>query len=423
MASTMEGMLKAMDNNRPSKPQKFLERSLKLLRNATEVNALGLADGEGAVLIHSGRSPLQISDVKPNEKLSWRHDEELVQLRIELEVEAFNVGVIKSLLPLLKKKGGRERPIADRVLRDRRGPPNPKGGRAPTFNGEEGAEPVEKYELLILDVPVKAQLKALSHDLTMRFIIALSSLVAIGAILWMIRRQEFLQLAQSQLREQEQLRKGLEEKNLAALGLAHETRTPLSVLRGHAQLNADDTATSEEVRDRSLIIVDEVDRITSRLNDFISYARQPSPDLAPHHIRELVDKVLDLLRLDLEDKQIELKADVDDVQVSVDGSMMVQVVFNLLMNAVQIIPQGGSINLFTKVRGAKVDLHVVDDGPGFPKEDGESCFQPYVTHREGGTGLGLAVVQQILSVHGASLELLPSKKGAHLLIKGLQKQG
>jgi nitrogen fixation/metabolism regulation signal transduction histidine kinase len=143
--------------------------------------------------------------------------------------------------------------------------------------------------------------------------------------------------------------------------------------------------------------------------------------MSPHDLRELTRKVMDLLRLDLEDKQISVRVEVDQLKIMADGDMMVQVLFNLLMNASQILPEGGKISLRTESRGDSVDLHVIDNGPGFPRDLGESCFQPYVTQREGGTGLGLAVVQQILVSHGANLELLESEEGAHLLISGLRK--
>jgi len=457
MSSTMEGMLRAMES-RPGSPKRFLERTLKLLQKATQFQALGLADEKGKVLIDSGKKLHRFSESTDSEIISWDRSEGVAQLRIDLEVDAFNEA--EAFQPIFAKerrdgkrgvpgkekdrlrerfkqelrhrfKGEREK-FPGMTTRERGAPPNlgpperghlqnPASRERGNLSGAESRERVERYETLIIDVPVKGQLRTLRLGFIMRVLIALSSLVAMAAVLWVLRRQEHLHKVQVQLREQEQIHKNLEEKNLAALGLAHETRTPLGVLRGHAQLNIDDDNASEEVHDRSLIIVDEVDRITSRLNDFISYARQPSPEMSPHDLRELTRKVMDLLRLDLEDKQISVRVEIDQLKIMADGDMMVQVLFNLLMNASQILPEGGEISLRTESRGDSVDLHVIDNGPGFPRDLGESCFQPYVTQREGGTGLGLAVVQQILVSHGANLELLESEEGAHLLISGLRK--
>jgi len=424
----MEGMLKAMED-RPGSPKRFLERTLKLLEKATRVEALALADAYGEVLINSGKRLHAFSKSHPPQMLQWNRSEGLAQLWIELEIEAFNGSEVG--LPFFPNDNKEKKWLNHSRLREERERERPRDRfmmeKKRRFRDDKLKPPSHKvpknddlYEFLVLDIPVVGHIKNLRNDLQMRVLIALTSFVALFAIVWVMRRQEHFLMVQGKLKEQEQLHKGLEEKNLAALGLAHETRTPLGVLRGHAQLNIDDAQVSDDVRDRSLIIVDEVDRITSRLNDFLDYARQPSPEFVVHDLRVLVDKVLGLLNLDLEDKAMKVKVEVENLQVKVDGDMMIQVLFNLMMNAVQILPEGGKIALFSKAKGERVDLHVIDNGPGFPEDLGDTCFQPYVTQREGGTGLGLAVVQQILSAHGASLKLLPSKKGAHLLIRGLR---
>jgi len=417
MASTMEGMLKAMDS-RPGKPRRFLERTLRLLKNATQVEVLALVNDRGEVVVDSGTPPHAFTQRPPEQTIKWFHDAGLAQLWIPLDVDAFD-GSSASNTMFPKDMWGRPfmRDLAERHPRFQDKKPRHPSPLPPMD------ELADIFEVMVLDIPVQNHIRSLRHDLLMRGIVATTSLLALLALLWVIHRQEHLHLAQAQLRDQEQQKKSLEEKSLAAMGLAHETRTPLSVLRGHAQLNADSEGASQEVRERSLMMVDEVDRITSRLNDFIAYARQPDPRISAHNIRDLVEKVTELLKPDLEDKAIKAEVEVSELKVMVDGDMMVQVIFNLLLNSIQMLPEGGRVTLFLETAGDLADLHVLDNGPGFPKELGEACFKPYVTHREGGTGLGLAVVQQIVLAHGARLELLPSETGAHLVIRGLKVCG
>jgi signal transduction histidine kinase len=100
-----------------------------------------------------------------------------------------------------------------------------------------------------------------------------------------------------------------------------------------------------------------------------------------------------------------------------DADQMTQVVINLLMNAIQILPSGGKIEVNLLDGKDDVVLSVLDDGPGILAENERQIFEPFFTQRAGGVGLGLAVVQQIVQAHGGDIYYQTSKyQGAQFII-------
>jgi two-component system sensor histidine kinase HydH len=105
------------------------------------------------------------------------------------------------------------------------------------------------------------------------------------------------------------------------------------------------------------------------------------------------------------------------VNVLADSDQMTQVLMNLLMNAIQILPSGGKIEVNLLDGMDDVVLMVLDDGPGILVENQAKVFEPFFTQRSGGVGLGLAVVQQIVQAHGGDISYQTSKyQGAQFTI-------
>lgn len=261
-----------------------------------------------------------------------------------------------------------------------------------------------------------------TYDLWLRAIIgSLGAVAAAGlAVAW----RNVVKSSELQLRlvRASELNNHLREMNIAAAGLAHETRNPLNIIRGLAQMISKQTDASPEVRGKSRDITDEVDRVTAQLSEFIHYSKPREVRRVPVALNAVVSDVVRALDGDLEEKTIRLTVLGEDVTVDADEQLLRQVLFNLVINAVQAVDPGGHIQVTSrKSNGAEVVLEVCDNGPGVPLDLRKEIFKPYFTMHKNGTGLGLAVVQQIVLAHGWSIECLANTpRGAIFQISGLR---
>ena len=128
------------------------------------------------------------------------------------------------------------------------------------------------------------------------------------------------------------------------------------------------------------------------------------------------------LGFDIEEKKLTVEAAGDPLFIEADEQLLRQVLFNLLMNAVQAVGAGGRIQVITRKSGAaEAVLEIRDDGPGVPLENRQEIFKPYFTTNQKGTGLGLAVVQQIVLAHGWEITCLSHEpRGAIFRISHLK---
>jgi signal transduction histidine kinase len=263
---------------------------------------------------------------------------------------------------------------------------------------------------------------ACTHDLWLRAMIAgFATISVIGfGLAWrnLIKSSEF----QMRLVRASELNSHLREMNVAAAGLAHETRNPLNIIRGLAQMISKSSETAEEVRKQSLAITDEVDRVTVQLNEYINYSKPREVRRSPVAIGPLINDVVNTLKSDLEDKAIQLDLALENLSVNADQQLLRQVVFNLLINAIQAVEKNGQIQIVSrKSSPGEASFEVRDKGPGVPSEQRDEIFRPYFTTRAKGTGLGLAVVKQIVMAHGWEVECLPNDgKGAAFRVSRLE---
>jgi signal transduction histidine kinase len=214
----------------------------------------------------------------------------------------------------------------------------------------------------------------------------------------------------------------LREMNLAAAGLAHETRNPLNIIRGLAQMISKQTDAPAELREKSRAIVDETDKVTAQLNEFINYSRPREVRRSKIALNSAVNEVVRTLTHDIEEKKLHVATGGESIAIEADEQLLRQVLFNLLLNAIQAVDAGGQIQILARhVNGTEASLEVRDDGPGVPPDRRQEIFKPYFTTNEKGTGLGLAVVQQIVLAHGWEIECLANEpKGAVFRITHLK---
>jgi signal transduction histidine kinase len=300
--------------------------------------------------------------------------------------------------------------------RERRGQPWRGFGRPPWMNEADYKSLLETRGLhgLMMVMQTETFRRASAQDLFMRWIIgglATVSVLGLG-LAW----RNLVQSSQLQMRllRASEMNAHLKEMNLAAAGLAHETRNPLNIIRGLAQIISKQDDLSPEIRRRTREIIDETDRVTAQLNEFINYSRPREVRRAPVSVGAVITEVVRALNYDIEDKQIRLSVTGEQLTVEADEQLLRQALFNLLLNAIQAADGDGEIQIaVTKQDATEAALEVRDNGPGVPPEHRTDIFKPYFTTTQNGTGLGLAVVQQIVLAHGWEIVCLPNApKGA-----------
>ncbi len=200
----------------------------------------------------------------------------------------------------------------------------------------------------------------------------------------------------------------LREMQLAGAGLAHEIKNPLNVLRGTAQSMVERAQTSGQDGAALERMLNEIDRMVARLDEFLSYSRVPTPEMAPVPAREVVEQVAELLEFGAASGSPPIV--VDDLPViRSDRGLFRQVMFNLLHNALRASDEGGRVQVrCVNERGPTVRLEVADDGVGVPDELRPELFKPYCSGWEGGTGLGLSIVRQIALAHNWKVGYRPN---------------
>jgi signal transduction histidine kinase len=208
--------------------------------------------------------------------------------------------------------------------------------------------------------------------------------------------------------------RNLRDLNQAAAGLAHETRNPLGLIRGWAQRLAQSEFPSAQQQAQADAIVEECDRVTARINQFLTFARPRKPQLEPIQVRELADELAIVLESDLEEKRLRLNRQSlpQSETIQADRELLRQALFNLVQNAIQVSPEEGEVEIHVgKRQDGMRRLEILDRGPAVPAEAIESLFTPYFTTRPEGTGLGLAMVSHIASVHGWQAGYTPRPGG------------
>jgi len=202
-----------------------------------------------------------------------------------------------------------------------------------------------------------------------------------------------------------------------AAGLAHEIKNPLTAVRAFVQMLPEkhDKEVFREKFDR--IVPRELDRVNELLENLLDLVRTPKLKIAPLNITECVDYVLETLEPEIQSRSIIVKRFADDegLQVHADNSYLNRALYNIALNAVQAMPDGGTLTVETTanpVPGKKhlADIRISDTGTGIPQEHTKDIFNPFFTSKEKGTGLGLAITNKIIEDQGGTI-LVESERG------------
>ena len=207
-----------------------------------------------------------------------------------------------------------------------------------------------------------------------------------------------------------------QSEKLAALGesaarIAHEIRNPVTAARSLAQLMAEEP-NSPFNAEHGQLVVQELDRVESRMRSMLQLAKQETYRFEPMCLADAVRQTMEELEAPIQDIEVHLQMDCDDT-VLADAEGVRQVLVNLISNSVDAL-QGAlrrRLDISLRSSASGVALRVADSGRGVPEELLPKLFEPFVTSKAQGAGLGLAIAKRIVEAHGGRIEVAPVPEG------------
>jgi PAS domain S-box-containing protein len=234
---------------------------------------------------------------------------------------------------------------------------------------------------------------------------------------------------QKQKEDQESL---MRMERLSVMGetsaiVAHELRNPLVAIGGFARTLMRSLGTDDPNREYARIITEEVGRMEGIIHDLLDFIRPRKKTRKMMIIDELVAGTVGRFQGELDQKGLGLKYDlqVGSTEVSCNPGEIQQVLQNFLVNAMQVLPSGGEIEVATSLLEGGVKVEVMDNGPGFAEDVAEKLFSPFFSTKATGSGLGLTISAQIIKAHGGvpGAEIRESGGASFFFILPLPKLG
>jgi signal transduction histidine kinase len=221
------------------------------------------------------------------------------------------------------------------------------------------------------------------------------------------------------LRLGEARRRAASSERLAAVGrlaagVAHEIRNPIAAMR----LRAENALASHDPHRRTAAlqtILEQIGRLDTLLRDLLNMTQRKTPHHEPVDLRALLERIAETHSEIAAAKGVALQTgaiDENAARPSLDAGQVRQAIDNLLLNAIQNTPSGGSVTLGAHKQDGRLHLTVRDTGPGVPADIGDRLFEPFVTGRTDGTGLGLAIVRETARAHGGDASFTSGPHGA-----------
>ena len=252
------------------------------------------------------------------------------------------------------------------------------------------------------------------------FALSMAFFLALGLTLvlrWVVSRGEAILTKRNQ--EQQDLRARLDQsERLAGLGsmvatVAHELRNPLGIIHSTADVLSRFLASNPDQARLARAIVEEANRLSGVVTEFLDFARPPTPRLEPMVVEELLEEILAFLEVTLTRAGVEVRTDFrsDPTPTPGDAAMLHRVFLNILINSIQAMDDGGLISIATRREPAGdsgsdwLKITISDTGPGLSEEAAKKLFVPFSTTKAKGTGLGLVIVRNIVEGHGGALDL------------------
>jgi len=231
------------------------------------------------------------------------------------------------------------------------------------------------------------------------------------ALLFVVKRGEGIseRRALERLRLQEQLSRAERLSSLGemAAGISHEIRNPLGIIKSSSELLEKKMAGYDPSSSIPGIIIEEADRLNNIITDFLNFAKPRSPNLVSCNIVEVLEKNIAFLSSQIKEEGYTIEKHYGDniPEIKADSNMLYQAFLNIILNAMQAMPDGGGIDVEITSGTNKVIIYFKDEGQGIPEDLKEKIWDPFFTTKEKGTGLGLGIVKNIIESHGGEIHI------------------
>lgn len=220
---------------------------------------------------------------------------------------------------------------------------------------------------------------------------------------------------------EESYKQMLRTEKLTALGrlsagLAHELKNPLTSIRTLFQTFKDKP--SLITKDDIEVVISASDQMNDLLTKFLRFARSDGFNLTDVYINSIIKQVIKLTEFQLKDRSIGLSLELSKLlPIKADKAMIQQALLNLVLNAIEAMPQGGTLTISSKTENGYAFVSVNDTGTGIPQEIRDRIFDPFFTTKADGTGLGLSIVYNIVSLHNGDISFESNGKGTTFTLK------
>ncbi len=206
---------------------------------------------------------------------------------------------------------------------------------------------------------------------------------------------------------EEQLRRSEKLSTLGEMAavLAHEIRNPLGSIRGTAEILRDDFRPGDPKHEFIEIQIKETERLNHVVEDFLRLARPQAAEMRRCSLREELETIVTLTANEARQRGVLLAFELpnDELAISGDGEKLRQAFLNIVLNALQATPAGGSVTITAERTAGGCKTSFRDTGPGIDDETKKHIFEPFFTTKPDGTGLGLAVTRKIIEAHQGTL--------------------
>lgn len=230
-------------------------------------------------------------------------------------------------------------------------------------------------------------------------------------LLFIVKRGETI------MKKREEERKKLvdqlhQSERMASLGamiasVSHEIKNPLGIIRSTADLLEKKVRQFDPDNRLASVIREESDRLNRVVTEFLDFARPANLRLQPVEVDEVLKKNLNFLEPEISRQGVFVETVFPGSPVVIQGDrdLLYRGFLNILINALQAMPEGGTLSLSLGDHGREVEVKVRDNGPGLSEESRAKAFDPFFTTKEKGTGLGLAIVKNTIEAHNGSIQL------------------
>ena len=242
------------------------------------------------------------------------------------------------------------------------------------------------------------------------------------ALLFVVKRGESIieKRALERLKLKEQLSRAEHLSTLGEMvaGISHEIRNPLGIIKSSSELLKKKMAGYDPSNSIPDIIIEESVRLNNIITDFLNFAKPKNPNLMNCNVEAVLEKNINFLASHIEEEGYTVAKHYDNniPEITADSDMLYQAFLNILINAMQAMPEGGKIHVAIQSTDNTVKIFFEDDGEGIPQNLMEKIWDPFFTTKAKGTGLGLGIVKNIIESHNGGIQI-SARPGAGARVK------